>query len=222
VADLWAPLSAREGLLSQVADLCVSLADDPDRRVAALRGLANSAVTPAHLDLLAAEATDADLRWRRLIRLAELDRLDDSEAAALLAEDPNPDAWMSALQARTARPSAEAKAEAWQMVVEDRKIPPGVIRRLGRAFWRPGQENLVTPYADRFLESLGAIGDSGMVWALSLTFSFYPTVGGDEGFLDRLDLAAGDVGVSPVVRQTVRDLNDRRRRWDAARHGAAE
>ena len=143
VADLWAPPSARDGLLSQVADLCASLAGDPDRRVAALRGLANSATTRAHLDLLTAEATDADLRWRRLTRLAELDRLDDSEVDDLLAEDPNPDAWMSALQARTARPSADAKAEAWQVVVEDRKIPPGVIRRLGRSFWRPGQEELV-------------------------------------------------------------------------------
>jgi aminopeptidase N len=106
--------------------------------------------------------------------------------------------------------------------VEDRKIPPGVIRRVGRSFWRPGQEDLVTPYADRFLESLGPIGDSGMVWALSLTFSFYPTVGGGQDYLGRLDLAAGADGVSPVVRQTVRDLNDRRRRWDAARHRAAE
>ncbi len=221
-ADLWAPLSARDGLLSRVADLCVSLADDPDRRVAALRGLANSATTPAHLDLLTAEATDADLRWRRLVRLAELDRLDDSEVTDLLSEDPNPDAWMSALQARTARPSAEAKAEAWQVVVEDRKIPPGVIRRMGRSFWRPGQEHLVTPYAEKFLESLGPIGDSGMVWALSMSFSFYPMVGGGEGFLDRLDAAAGDDGVSPVVRQTVRDLGDRRRRWEAARHVAGE
>jgi aminopeptidase N len=216
-ADLWAPLSAREGLLSQVADLCVSLSGDPDRRVAALRGLANSATTPAQLDLLAAEATDADLRWRRLTRLAELDRLDDSEIEEMLAEDPNPDAWMSALQARTARPSAEAKAEAWQVVVEDRKIPPGVIRRVGRSFWRPGQEDLVTPYAEKFLGSLGPIGDSGMVWALSMTFSFYPMVGGAEGFLDRLDVAAGVDGVSPVVRQTVRDLSGRRRRWEAAR-----
>ena len=91
----------------------------------------NSATTPAQLDLLAAEATDADLRWRRLTRLAELDRLDDSEVDDLLAEDPNPDAWMSALQARTARPSADAKAEAWQVVVEDR-IGDDVIEDLRR------------------------------------------------------------------------------------------
>ena len=216
-ADLWAPLPQRTGLLTQVADLCVSLAGDPDRRVAALRGLAFSATTPEQLDVLAAEATEPDLQWRRLSRLAELDLLEDAAVDDLLGADPNPDAWMSALRVRTARPSADAKAEAWQVVVEDRKIPPGFIRRIGRSFWRPGQEDLVTPYADRFLTSLGAIGDSGMVWALSLTSAFYPMIGGGADYLDRFDAAAGDDGVSPIVRQTVRDLNDRRRRRDASR-----
>ena len=217
VADQWAPLAARDGLLSRVADLSVSLASDPDRRLAALRGLAYSATTTAQLDLLAAEATDADLRWRRLTRLAELDRLDDADVEDLLGQDPNPDAWISALQARTARPTAEAKAEAWQVLVEDRKIPPGSIRRIGRSFWRPGQDELVTPYAERLLGTLGAIGDSGMVWALSMSHAFYPTVGGDDSYLDRFDDAAGADDVAPVVRQTVRELNDRRRRREAVR-----
>jgi aminopeptidase N len=216
-ADLWAPPSARDALMSRVADLCVELSDDPGRRVAALRSLARSAITPEQLDLLAVQATDADLRWRRLARLAELDRLDEADVDALLAEDPNPDAWFSALRARTARPTEEAKAQAWQTMVVDRKIPPGFIGSLGRAFWRPGQEDLVTPYAERFLESLASIGDAGMVWAMSMTYAFFPAVGGEDGFLDRLDAAAGQDGVSPVVRQTVRDLEDRRRRREAAR-----
>jgi hypothetical protein len=50
-----------------------------------------------------------------------------------------------------------------------------------------------------------------------MTYAFFPTVGGGDGFLDRLDAAAGQPGVSPVVRQTVRDLDDRRRRREAAR-----
>jgi aminopeptidase N len=219
-ADRWAPLSTRDALLSQVADLCTSMAKDPGRRVAALRALADSATTPAQLELLAAEATEPDLRWRRLTRLAELDLLDESEVDALVAADPNPDAWMNALQARTARPTAEAKAEAWQAVVEDRRIPPGVISRVGRSFWRSGQEELLAPYAEKFLAALPRIGDAGMIWAMSLSFSFYPHVGGEDGFLDRLDAAAGGEGVSPVVRQTVRDLDDRRRRRDAARSEA--
>ena len=191
--------------------------------MAALRGLAQSATTAGAARRCSPRTRPTpDLRWRRLIRLAELDRLDESDVEPLLAEDPNPDAWMNALRARTARPSAEAKAEAWQAVVVDRKIPPGVIGRVGRSFWRPGQEDLLTPYAERFLESLARLGDAGMLWALSLSVRVLPAVGGEDGFLDRLDDAAGDDGVSPVVRQTVRELNDRRRRREAARDVAGE
>ncbi len=213
-ADRWAPLAARDGVMSQVADLCVSLADDPDRRVAALRSLARTATTPAQLEVLTTQATDADLRWRRLIRLAELDRLDESEVEALLAEDPNPDAWMNALQARTARPTTEAKDQAWQAVMDERKIPPGVIGWVGRSFWRPDQADLVTPYAERFVESLQRIGDSGMLWAMSLSYAFFPSAGGGDGYLDRLEAAAARDDVSPIVRQSVRDASDRRRRRD--------
>ena len=139
VADLWAPPEQRDGLLARVADLCLDLAPHPGRRVAALRGLAQTATTPEQLDALAAYATEPDLRWRRLIRVAELDRLDESEVEQLLADDPNPDAWMNAARTRAAQPSADAKARAWQAVVEDRNIPPSMLGRVGRAFWRPGR-----------------------------------------------------------------------------------
>ena len=215
-ADLWAGPSVRDRLLSQVADLCISLADRSNRRLAALRGLAQSATTPAQLEALAAHVTEPNLRWRRLIRLAELDQLDESDLEQLLAEDPDPDAWMNAARARAAVPSAEAKAQAWQAVVVDRKIPPGFLFDFGCAFWRPGQEELLTPYAERFLHSLQQFGDSGAMWGLSLSGAFYPAVGGEEGFLDRLSDAAGDDGVSPVVRQKVRERNDRRRRREIA------
>ena len=64
----------------------------------------------------------------------------------------------------------------------DRKIPPGVLGLVGRAFWRPGQDELLTPYAERFLESLGPIGDTGMLWALSLSGGVLPAVGGEDDF----------------------------------------
>jgi aminopeptidase N len=216
-ADQWATPSARDRLLSQVADLCISLMDRPDHRLAALRGLAQSATTPAQLEALAAHMTEPDLRWRRLIRLAELDQLDESDLDQLLTEDPDPDAWMNAVRARAAVPSAEAKAQAWQAVVVDRKIPPDFLIEVGRAFWRPAQEDLLTPYAEKFLQSLGEFGNAGLLWALGLSGGFYPMVGGGEGFRDRLGDAAGDDGVSPVVRQSVRERNDRRRRRELAR-----
>jgi len=216
-ADSWTPTSRRDTVLAQVADLCVSLADNPAHRVAALRALAASATTSEQLEVLADGATDPDLRWRRLTRLAELDRLDDSDVEALLADDPDPDAGFGAIRARTARPTDEAKAQAWQAIVEERKVPPGFIYRVSRSFWRPGQEDLLTPYAERFLQALPRLGDAGMIWSLSLSGAFYPAVGGEPDFVSRLDSAAGGEGISPVVRQTVRERSDERRRREAAR-----
>ena len=216
-ADHWAPTAARDHLQSRVSDLCISLAEPPGRRLAALRGLAQSATTPAQLEFLATHATEPDLRWRRLIRLAELDQLDESDVESLLDDDPDPDAWVNALRARTARPSAEAKESAWQAVMIDRKVPQDVLFLVGRSFWRPGQDGLVTPYAERFVQALPELGNAGMLWALCMSRGFYPAVGGEDDFRDRLGSAAGQDGVSPVVRHNVRELNDRRRRREAAR-----
>ena len=216
-ADDWAPTTARDQLLSRVADLCISLADFPGRRLAALRALAHSATTAGQLEALATRATDLDLRWRRLIRLAELDQLDESELELLLAEDPDPDAWVNALRVQTARPVAEAKQSAWQAVMVDRRIPQDVLGRVGQSFWRPGQDDLLTPYAEKFLQSLPELGDAGMLWAMGMCRGFYPAVGGEENFLLRLGNAANGEHVSPIVRQNVKELNDRRRRREAAR-----
>jgi aminopeptidase N len=216
-ADLWAPPADRDRLLSQVADLCVSLADDPGRRLAALRGLGRSATTAEQLDVLATYATEPDLRWRRLLRLAELDRLDDVDVERLIAEDPDPEAWVSAWVARAARPTPEAKAETWTAMVDDRRIPPNTVGKVARAFWRPGQEHLLAPYAERYLALLPEAGREGMTWSMVTGYALFPVVGGDDGFLSRLDAAAQSPGVSPVVRQAVRDFADRRRRRDSAR-----
>jgi len=135
----------------------------------------------------------------------------------LLAEDPDPDAWVNALRAHTARPTAVAKQSAWQAVMVDRKIPPDALGLVGRSFWRPGQDELLMPYAEEYLQSLPEIGDAGMLFALCMSRGFYPAVGGEDHFLDRLSTAAGQDSVSPIVRQNVRELNDRRRRREAAR-----
>ncbi|MEO5851525.1 MAG: aminopeptidase N [Nocardioides sp.] len=216
-ADYWAPRELRGRLFSRIADLCLSLASDPDRRLAALRGLAQSATTPEQLEALADHAREPDLRWRRLTRLAELGALDEAEVERLLAEDPNPDVWLNAHQVHAALPTAEAKARVWHMAVVERTIPSGMLWRVGRAFWRPGQEDVLAPYAEKFLEALPQLGDAGMLWALSLSRGFYPAVGGGRGLVTRLDEAAGRDNVTPLVRQSVRELNERRLRREAAR-----
>ena len=111
-AERWAPDALRDELLSSVADVCLVLADHPERRQAALRTLARTAVGQDQLDQLsAAAADDIDLRWRVLIRTAELGEYDQAEVDALAEQDPDPEAWVRALAVQAARPDPAAKQQ---------------------------------------------------------------------------------------------------------------
>jgi aminopeptidase N len=217
-ADLWAPPSSRDVLLTEVADLALALTEKPEHRLAGARTLAATATTTAQLDALSAlVAGDVDLRWRRLTRLAELGLHDSDEAARLEQEDPDPDAWQSALAARAARPDPEAKREGWERVFNDSALTPTAIGAVATAFWRPGQGDLVRPYADAFLAELPGIGDRGWMTSIMLAATMVPKAGVDEGYLDRLESAARRPEVNETVRQRVLERSDTARRMLRAR-----
>ena len=211
-ADFWSPPEQREGLLSDLADLSISLADQPSRQLAAVRALARTATSPAQLEELQRRAGTTDLRWRRLTRLAELDALADEEVERLLAEDRNPESWASAEIARAAAPRTAAKQWAWDQAVGRRRVPVSMMGRMGAAFWRPGQSELLEPFAQAYLDALPAMGSSGMTWAMSLTGNMFPKAGADEQLADRLEQAAAGPDVTVLVAKRVLERLDRLRR----------
>ena len=89
-----------------------------------------------------------------LVRKAELGGETADEAEVLLERDPDPDAWVRALGVSAARPDADAKDEAWRQLAVDRTVPMGSSHVVGIPFWRPGQDELLAPYAERYLELL--------------------------------------------------------------------
>jgi aminopeptidase N len=217
-ADLWSPDAVRDELLSTVADTCLELAGREDQRLAAVRALAQTASTDAQLASLEELAKDdVDLRWRRLIRLAALGRVDLSEAERLQAEDPDPEAWVQALAVRTAQPDAAAKAEAWDAVLAGNTVPLGSGTVVARAFWQRSQAGVVAPFAPRYLEALGRMGGAGMIPAMFVSGVLFPQVGVDEEFLGRLESAAAAPDVHPIVAHTVAERGDELRRMLAAR-----
>lgn len=209
-ADFWSPDSLRDGLLEQVADVCLELAADPARRQVALRALAQTAVTADQVSQMR-ELTgdDVDLRWRALTHLAEVDSVDPAEVEQLLDEDPDPDSWVRALCVDSARPDPEKKDATWKAIVEDHKVPMGSLGQVRRAFWRRSQGELLAPYADRYLDILPNLHLAGMIPALSMSSALYPRAGVGAAFAERAVMAAGADGVSPVVAKTVVELTDR-------------
>jgi aminopeptidase N len=204
VAEQWSPEAERATLTAAVAATARALARDTSRRQVALRTFARTAGSLEDLAWLRAEAgDDVDLRWRALIRAAYLGADTAAEAAELRERDPDPDAWTRALAVRAATNDAGELAAVWQQLVVDRAVPLGSAREVATAFWRPGRDDLLAPYAGRYLDMLPELHRGGMVPAMAYTTGLFPLFGVDAAFLDRAEAAAEDV--APVVRMKIRE-----------------
>jgi aminopeptidase N len=220
-AERWAPEAHRSDLMSCVADTCIALAEYRARRQAAIRALARTATSPHHLEALRTAAEgDIDLSWRTLVRAAELGRYDQADVDGLAQRDPNPEAWVRALTAQTARPDLDAKQRAWEAIMDHREVPVGLVRDVATAFWRPGQEELLTAYTERFRAALPSMHHAGMVLAMTLSSAMFPFFGVDAEFADAVERSAQAPDVSPVVRRNVLEQTDRLRRVLIARAAA--
>ncbi|MET7486370.1 aminopeptidase N [Streptomyces sp. NPDC005538] len=207
IAELWAPAGERVALSAGVASACRRLAGDPGRRQVALRGLARTATTADDLAWLREQAgDDVDLRWRALVREAELGGDITAETDLLLARDPDPDAWTRALTVRAALPDASTKAEVWQRMVVDRTVPINSVGLVATAFWRPGQDALLAPYAQRYLEAIPKLHQGGMILAMSYTNRLFPLHAIDTAYIEQAREAAREA--VPVVRTTLLERSD--------------
>ena len=189
-AELWAPDADRATLMAQVAATCRDLAGDRNHRHAALRGFASSA---GDLDdvawLLDQAGDDVDLRWRALQRKAELGDQTRDDVRQLLERDPDPDAKTRALVVRAATPDADEKAAVWR-VLTDRTVPISAVFDIGTAFWRPGQEHLLTPYRQRYLDLVPDFDRGGMIIGSAYTMALFPLFAVDDAFLAHVRAAS--------------------------------
>ncbi|XUL93638.1 aminopeptidase N [Streptomyces galilaeus] len=220
IAELWAPATERTELSAAVAAACLRLSDDPGLRQVALRGLARTATTRADLDRLRKLAgADVDLHWRALVRDAELGGDVAPETEQLLARDPDPDAWTRALTVRAALPDPASKAEVWQRLAVDRAVPINAVGAVAAAFWRPDQDALLAPYAERYLEAVPKLHQGGMILAMGYTRHLFPLHAIDPAYIERAREASQEA--VPVVRTTLLERSDEVNRMLRARAGGA-
>ncbi len=207
VADRWAPAAESPDLLRGLADAVVGLLDLPDARQAALRTLAASASTDEHWSVLEAaadQATDLDLAWRMAVRRSELGDYDEDRVRELLEADPDPDAGMRRLAVLAARPDLEAKEEVWRAFFVDYAVPASrETLVLGSTFWRPGQAELLAPFAHRYLEELHTLKGGLLNQGLTIR-AMYPLGAGDASFLAAAEAAAEDTSLMAYARNQLR------------------
>ncbi|MFF0270120.1 aminopeptidase N [Kribbella sp. NPDC004536] len=157
----------RPGLRAQLEEALAGLVAEAqpgsDHQLAFVRAYSSAVFSEAGAERLAGWlegrdlpeglVVDTDLRWTLIVALARLGRIGADEIDDELTRDTTITGQERAAQARAARPTAEAKEEAWRVAVESEDTPNETQFRTILGFQQPGQEDLLRPYVDKYLSA---------------------------------------------------------------------
>ncbi|MEE4489976.1 aminopeptidase N [Streptomyces sp. BE230] len=235
--DLYAAPEWREAGLTQwtEATLAHLRAAEPgsDHQLAWARAFADTARNPQQLDLLQALldgteaieglAVDTELRWAFVERLAATGLLDDEEIDAEYARDRTAAGERHAAAARAARPSQEAKAEAWASVVESDKLPNSLQEAVIAGFVQTDQRELLAPYAEKFFAAVKDVWDSrSHEMAQQVAIGLYPALHVSQETLDATDAWLASAEPSAALRRLMSESRSGVERALKARSADAE
>ena len=229
LADRYLGAADRDRALGTLAATCADLlartdgAATPSLRLTALRWYVASAGDADELrswldaGVPGGPALDEDLRWRLLRRLTVLGAVDGVEIDAALAASPDEEAALHAAWCRAARPDADAKRAAWELMFAD--VPEAqaasayVVRSTAAGFWRPEQGALLGPYVEPWFPAAcltsarrGPAVTDAVIWA---GFPWHDVA---ERTLHLAEAAAADPATTAVARRRLSDQIDEYRR----------
>ncbi|MGL5809290.1 MAG: aminopeptidase N [Nocardioides sp.] len=190
-----------------------------DHQLSFARAFAAAAHGPAALDLLDALlegaetmpglGMDPDLRWTFLGALAANGRADEERIEAELARDNTISGQERAAAALASRPTVEAKARAWHDAMERDDVPNETQRQIASAFALPGQEELIAPYLEKYLEAADTIWEEkGTHRAATSLEAMFPMPLASEETLARIDAWLENSPANPAAKRYVREGRD--------------
>ncbi|MFE0464737.1 aminopeptidase N [Kitasatospora sp. NPDC058965] len=169
-----------------------------DEQLALLAGLLDGSAELAGL------AVDTDLRWDLLLRLVDTGRSGDAAIDAELARDNTAAGQEKAASCRAARPTAEAKAEAWASVVESDALTNYVQDAVIAGFNMPDQRELLAPYVGRYFDALKTVWETrSHEIAQQIITGLYPALQIDPATLAATDAWLADADPAPALARLV-------------------
>ncbi|MFC7465191.1 aminopeptidase N [Brachybacterium sp. GCM10030252] len=136
---------------------------------------------------------DTDLRWKLVIALAVLGGIDEAGIDRELASDDTQSGRKSALTAKAALPTAEAKAEAWRLTVEQDTLANESITAVIQGFSRVSDESLIAPYRDRYFSMIEKVWERRSTEiANRIVRGYFPSSYGGQSVLDDADAWLAD------------------------------
>lgn len=154
-------------------------------------------------------AIDTELRWALLHRLVVAGRAGEDEIDAELDRDNTATGQRHAAGCLSARPTQQAKEEAWASTVDSDDLPNAIQSAVIGGFVQGDQVELLAGFVDRYFEVVKH------VWATrtneiaqQIVIGFYPSLLVSPEVLERTDafLAGGDV--PPALHRLVLEGRD--------------
>ncbi len=219
---VWAAGTGWPAFVDRLLELARGAEPGSDHQLAFANALCTSKLSTGHLlvlaDLLDRDPAacglpglqvDTDLRWRLVTALAAGGRIDadgpetpfiDSE----LQRDPTAAGKRHAATASTARPQSDVKHRAWREVIEDDTLPNITARAIIAGFSRPGQGELLAPFAGQYFDAIGKVWErrSSEV-AQTVVVGLYPSWDVSASGLAAADWFLGGLHVPPPLRRLV-------------------
>jgi aminopeptidase N len=214
----WAP-AGRQRLAGAAHEALLAAPAGSDLQLAWARALGTLAATPDQISLLRqllsgertieGLAVDAELRWHLLKRLVVLGEAGDSEIDAELARDRTAAGERHAAGARAARPTAEAKAEAWRLAVEDETLPNALQAAVIGGFWQPEQTALLADYVEPYFACLADVwAHRTAEMAQHIVVGLYPTLLVSPKVVERTDAYLAEADPPPALRRLLLESRD--------------
>ncbi|MFL6062441.1 MAG: aminopeptidase N [Marmoricola sp.] len=162
-------------------------------------------------------AMDQDLRWVLITALARRGRAGD-RIETELAGDNTISGKEHAAAALAARPTAEAKAEAWQRIVVDTDTPNETQRSIVHAFQATGQDDVLLPYVTTYLEAAETLWEHlGTHKAATTLEGLFPRQLASPALLEQVDAWLAGTSANPGAKRYITEG-----RADVARYLAAQ
>ena len=155
-------------------------------------------------------AVDTELRWTFTKALAALGAADQSEIEAELDRDPTATGKERAAEALAARPTAEAKADAWAKAVERNDLSNQMVEAVSAGFRRSTDLSLLEPYVQRYHEMLvDAWAERSVAIGERVVGGFYPFALASQELKDASDAwLSAHPDAAPGLVRTVAENRD--------------
>jgi aminopeptidase N len=130
----------------------------------------------------------------------------DAEIDAELARDNTISGQERAAAARAAVPTAEAKEAAWRAAVVSDETANETQRSIARAFQVAGQDELLEPYVERYLETAETVWEAkGVQRATTILDNLFPRVLATAPVLERVQAWLESTSATPAAVRYVRE-----------------